>query len=253
MRLKGKAAIITGGTTGIGKATAILFAREGAQVVIADWRDDRYEPVLAEIAAAGAKALFVQTDVTRREENERLVNVCVERFGRLDILYCNAGRFLPKVVTETTDEEIEAMFAVNVKALIYACRAAVPHMLRQGGGVILFDASVRGIIAQAGSPIYCATKGAAVSLARALALDYAKQNIRVNAICPGIIDTPMLRFSANSEPDPEEAWTRYSTAQPMGRLGTPEECALAALWLVSDEASFITGVALPIDGGLTAM
>jgi NAD(P)-dependent dehydrogenase (short-subunit alcohol dehydrogenase family) len=126
-------------------------------------------------------------------------------------------------------------------------------MLRQVGGTILFDASIRGIIAQAGSPIYCATKGAAVSLARALALDYARQNIRVNAICPGIIDTPMLRFSANSEPDPEEAWARYSAAQPIGRLGTPEECAQAALWLVSDAASFITGVALPIDGGLTAM
>src|SRR5437870_10284820 len=164
----------------------------------------------------------------------------------LNILLCNAARFLPKMITETSDEVIDTMFAVNVKALIYACRAAVPHMLRQGGGSILFDASIRGIIAQAGSPIYCATKGAAVSLARALALDYAKQNIRVNAICPGIIDTPMLRFSAESEADPEAAWARYTAAQPMGRLGTPEECAAAALWLVSDEASFITGVALPI-------
>jgi NAD(P)-dependent dehydrogenase (short-subunit alcohol dehydrogenase family) len=253
MTLKGKSAIITGGTTGIGRATALLFAREGAQVVIADWRDDRYEPVLSEIRDAGGEAIFVQTDVTRREENERLISACVERFDRLDILFCNAGRFLPKLITETEDEELEAMFAVNVKALIYACRAAVPHMLRQGGGSILFDASIRGIIAQAGSPIYCATKGAAVSLARALALDYARQNIRVNAICPGIIETPMLRFAANSEPDPEEAWARYSATQPMGRLGTPEECAHAALWLASDEASFVTGVALPIDGGLTAM
>src|SRR5207249_3550182 len=118
MRLKGKTAIITGGTTGIGRATALLFAREGAQVVIADWRDDRSEPVLREIGAAGSKALFVQTDVTRREDNERLVNACVERFGRLDILYCNAGRFLPKLITETTEEDIDAMFAVNVKALI---------------------------------------------------------------------------------------------------------------------------------------
>jgi NAD(P)-dependent dehydrogenase (short-subunit alcohol dehydrogenase family) len=253
MRLKGKTAIITGGTTGIGKATALLFAREGAQVVIADWRDDRYQPVLDEIGAAGSKALFVQTDVTRREDNERLVSACVDRFGRLDILYCNAGRFLPKLITETTDEDIEAMFAVNVKALLYAVRAAVPHMLRQGSGAILFDASIRGIIAQAGSPIYCATKGAAVSLARALALDYATQNIRVNALCPGIIDTPMLRYSADAEPDPDAAWAGYGAAQPMGRLGTPEECAQAALWLASDEASFITGVALPIDGGLTAM
>jgi NAD(P)-dependent dehydrogenase (short-subunit alcohol dehydrogenase family) len=251
--LQGKTAIITGATTGIGRASAVLFAREGARVVVSDWRADRSVPVLDEIKAAGGEAFFFQADVSRREDNERLVDACVQRYGRLDILFCNAGRFLPKFITETSDDEIDAMFAVNVKALIYAVRSAAPHMLRQGGGTILFDASIRGIIAQAGSPIYCATKGAAVSLARALALDYATQNIRVNAICPGIIDTPMLRFSANAEPDPQEAWARYSAAQPIGRLGTPEECAQAALWLVSDQASFITGVALPIDGGLTAM
>ena len=253
MILQGKTAIITGATTGIGRASAVLFAREGARVVVSDWRADRSAPVLDEINAAGGEAVFVQADVSRREDNERLVDACLDRYGRLDILFCNAGRFLPKLITETSDEDIDGMFAVNVKALIYAVRSAAPHMLRQGGGTILFDASIRGIIAQAGSPIYCATKGAAVSLARALALDYAQKNIRVNAICPGIIDTPMLRFSANSEPDPEEAWARYSAAQPIGRLGTPEECAQAALWLVSDQASFITGVALPIDGGLTAM
>ena len=160
---RGKVVLITGGSRGLGLVLAREFAREGAQLVIADWRDDRYEPVIGEIESAGGEAIFVQTDVTRREDNERLVNACVERFGRLDILYCNAGRFLPKLITETTDEDIDGMFAVNVKALIYACRAAVPHMLSQGGGAILFDASVRGIIAQAGSPIYCATKGAAVS------------------------------------------------------------------------------------------
>ena len=253
MILQGKTAIITGATTGIGRASAVLFAREGARVVVSDWRADRSAPVLDEINAAGGEAVFVQADVSRREDNERLVDACLDRYGRLDILFCNAGRFLPKLITETSDEDIDGMFAVNVKALIYAVRSAAPHMLRQGGGTILFDASIRGISAQAGSPIYCATKGAAVSLARALALDYAQKNIRVNAICPGIIDTPMLRFSANSEPDPEEAWARYSAAQPIGRLGTPEECAQAALWLVSDAASFITGVALPIDGGLTAM
>ena len=253
MILQGKTAIITGATTGIGRASAVLFAREGARVVVSDWRADRSASVLEEINAAGGEGFFVQADVSRREDNERLVDACLDRYGRLDILFCNAGRFLPKLITETSDEDIDGMFAVNVKALIYAVRSAAPHMLRQGGGTILFDASIRGIIAQAGSPIYCATKGAAVSLARALALDYAQKNIRVNAICPGIIDTPMLRFSANSEPDPEEAWARYSAAQPIGRLGTPEECAQAALWLVSDQASFITGVALPIDGGLTAM
>lgn len=252
MRLKGKVAIITGGTTGIGRASAVLFAREGAQVVVTDWRDDRSGPVMEEVGRAGGKALFVQADVSRREDNERMIDACLDRFGKLDILFCNAGRFLPKLVTETSDEDIDAMFGINVKALIYASRYAIPFMLRQGGGAILFDASIRGLGAQPGSPIYCATKGAAVLLARALALDYARQNIRVNALCPGIVDTPMLRWGASQEADPQAALARYSTEQPIGRLATPEECAYAALWLVSDEASFVTGIALPVDGGLTA-
>jgi NAD(P)-dependent dehydrogenase (short-subunit alcohol dehydrogenase family) len=142
---------------------------------------------------------------------------------------------------------------VNIKALSYATRYAVPILLRQGGGAILFTASIRGLVAQLNSPLYCATKGAAIMLAKALALDYATQNIRVNALCPGIIDTPMLRASAQVEADPAAAWERYTTAQPMGRLGTAEECAQAALWLVSDDAAFVTGVALPVDGGFTAM
>ncbi|MDQ2807632.1 MAG: SDR family oxidoreductase [Chloroflexota bacterium] len=197
-------------------------------------------------------AHFVQCDVSRREDNERVVAFCVEQFGKLDILFCNAGRFLSRLITETSDDDIDAIFGVNVKALIYASRAAIPHMQRQGGGAILFDASIRGLGAQPGSPIYCASKGAAVLLAKALALDYATQNIRVNALCPGIVDTPMLHWAADQEADPAAAWARYSAAQPMGRLTTADECANVALWLVSDEAGFVTGVAMPVDGGLTA-
>jgi meso-butanediol dehydrogenase/(S,S)-butanediol dehydrogenase/diacetyl reductase len=252
MRLKGKTAIITGGTTGIGRASAVLFAREGASVVVTDWRDDRSTPVMDEIAQAGGDGFFFKADVSRREDNERMIDVCIERYGKLDILFCNAGRFLPKLITESTDEEVEAIFSVNVMALIHASRHAIPHMLRQGGGAILFDASIRGLGAQPGSPVYCSTKGAAVLLAKALALDYATQNIRVNALCPGIVDTPMLRWGASQEADPEAALERYSSEQPIGRLATPEECAYVALWLVSDEASFVTGVAMPVDGGLTA-
>jgi NAD(P)-dependent dehydrogenase (short-subunit alcohol dehydrogenase family) len=252
MRLQGKTAIITGGTTGIGRASAVLFAKEGAQVVITDWRDDRSGPVLDEIGSAGGEATFVVCDVSKRADNERMVEACVERYGKLDILFCNAGRFIHKLITESTDEDIELIFGVNVKGLIYACQAAIPHMVRQGGGAILFDTSIRGLGAQAGSPLYCASKGAGVLLAKALALDYATSNIRVNALCPGIVDTPMLHYAAEMEPDPEDAWQRYSSEQPIGRLATPEECANAALWLVSDEASFVTGVALPVDGGLTA-
>jgi len=252
MRLQGKTAIITGGTTGIGRASAVLFAREGAQVILTDWRTDRSSAALAEIAAAGGEATFVQCDVSLRADNERLIATCLERYGKVDILFCNAGRFLPKLITECSDEEIDTIFAVNVKALIYASRAAIPLMLAQGHGAILFDASIRGLGAQPGSPIYCASKGAAVLLARALALDYATAGIRVNALFPGIVDTPMLRWGASQEADPAAALASYSREQPMGRLATPEECAYVALWLVSDEASFITGVAMPVDGGLTA-
>ncbi len=252
MRLEGKVAIITGGTTGIGLASSVLFAKEGAKVVVSDWRDDRSGPVLKEIARVGGEASFVKCDVSKSKENDALVAECVKLYGKVDILFCNAGRFLHKLITESTDEDIDTIFDVNVKALIFASRAAIPHMLQQGGGAILFDASIRGIGAQAGSPLYCASKGAAVLLTKALALDYATKNIRVNALCPGIVDTPMLHSAAEQEPDPIAAWERYSAEQPMGRLATPEECAATALWLVSDEASFITGVALTVDGGLRA-
>lgn len=252
-RLSNKTAIVTGATSGIGRATAALFAREGAQVLVADLDDDRGAEIIAEINDAGGEASFVRTDVSRREDNERLIDVCIERYGKLDILYCNAGINLPKLITDSEDDEIDRLLAVNVKGLIYATRYAVPIMLRQGGGVILINASKTGLVAQRDSPVYCATKGAAVMLTKALALDYATQNIRVNAICPGIIDTPMLRIFADSRPDPEAAWAEYTAAQPIGRLGTAEECANAALWLASDDASFITGVALPVDGGFTAM
>lgn len=252
MRLKGKTAIITGGTTGIGQASAVLFAREGAQVLVTDWRTDRSDPVMNDIAEIGGEGFFVQSDVSRKEDNQRMVEACLDRFGKVDILFCNAGRFLPKLITESTDEEIAGIFGVNVMALIYASQYALPHMERQGGGSILFNASIRGLGAQPGSPIYCSSKGAAVLLAKALALDYVTKNIRVNALCPGIADTPMLRWGASQEPDPIAAMHRYSTEQPIGRLATPEECAYVALWLVSDEASFVTGVAMPVDGGLTA-
>lgn len=252
MRLKGKTAIITGATSGIGRASALLFAKEGAQVILADRLVAEGQQVVASIREAGGDAQFVATDVSRRSDNDRLIAACIEQYGKLDILYCNAGINLPKLVTDTTDDELDQLLAVNVKGLVYATRAALPY-LRQQGGVILITASKTGLVAQTDSPVYCATKGAAVLFAKALALDYATHNIRVNALCPGIIDTPMLRAFADAMPDPQAAWATYSAAQPLGRLGTAEECAQAALWLASDEASFITGVALPIDGGFTAM
>src|SRR5436190_177436 len=240
--------------TGIGRASALRFGREGAQLVLADIQDAEGEAVVQAIAQAGGTACFVRADVGRRTDSERMIDVCVERYGRLDILFCNAGITLPKLLPQSVDDEIDRVLDVNVKGPLYAARRAIPVMLGQAeGGVILFTASKTGLVAQTDSPVYCASKGAVVLLAKALALDYAARGIRVNALCPGIIDTPMLHRFAAAMPDPAAAWAQYGAAQPLGRLGTPEECAAAALWLVSPEASFVTGVALPVDGGFTAM
>ena len=254
MRLAAKSAVITGASTGIGRACALRFAREGARLVLADVQDVEGVALSDEIERSGGTSCFVHTDVARREDNERAIDECVERYGGIDILFCNAGVTLPKLLHESSDAEIDRLLGVNLLAVMYAARYAIPRMLaRPSGGTMLFTASKTGLVAQTDSPVYCASKGAVVMLAKALALDYATRGIRVNALCPGIIDTPMLQQFAASRPDPESAWKSYSEAQPMGRLGTVDECADAALWLVSDEASFITGVALPIDGGFTAM
>ena len=253
MRLEDQVVLITGAATGIGRACALTFAGEGARLLIADVNEADARSVVEEISAKEGLAVFRKTDVRQRSENDAMVRACVEQFGRLDVLFCNAGITVPKTLTETTDEDIDRVMDVNVKALAWAARAALPVMLEQGKGNILFTASKTGLVAQTDSPLYCASKGAAVLLAKALALDYATQGIRVNALCPGVIETPLLRHFADTRPDPEAAWEEYSRSQPMGRLGTAEECADAALWLVSDESSFVTGVALPIDGGFTAM
>jgi len=253
MRLMGKAAVITGAASGIGRASALRFAREGACLVLVDTQGRAGEALVQEIERSGGTARFLCGDMSRRADSERMIDACVEHYGSLDILFCNAGVNLPKVLTRSSDDEIDRLLDVNVKGPLYAARHAIPIMLRQGSGVILFTASKTGLVAQTDSPVYCASKGAVVLLAKALALDYAARGIRVNALCPGIIDTPMLRQFADAMPDPAAAWAAYGAAQPLGRLGTAEECAEAALWLVSPEASFVTGVALPVDGGFTAM
>jgi NAD(P)-dependent dehydrogenase (short-subunit alcohol dehydrogenase family) len=229
-------ALVTGAAAGIGAACVEAFAAGGWDVVAVD-----RAPVEGGLVG----------DVTRRETNDAAVARALERFGRLDAVVANAGMSLARSIDDTTDEDIDHLVDVNLRAVIYLAQAAHPALARTRGSFVVM-ASKTGLVAQPDSPLYCATKGAAVQLARALALDWASEGIRVNAVCPGIVDTPMLEGFFDELPDPGRARREFAIAQPLGRLAQPGECAAAALFLASPAASFITGVALPVDGGFTA-
>jgi NAD(P)-dependent dehydrogenase (short-subunit alcohol dehydrogenase family) len=199
----------------------------------------------------GDTALAVPGDVATSQVSREAVTAALDRFGRLDAVVGNAGITVAKTIDDTTDEDLERLVDVNLKALVHLARASHEALARSKGSFIVM-ASNKGLVAQRGSPIYVATKGAAVQLARALALDWAPEAIRVNALCPGLVDTAMLRSFTAAAPDPDKALRRLQREQPLGRLAQPEECAAAVVFLASPAAAFITGVALPVDGGFTA-
>ncbi len=238
------AAIITGAANGIGAACARAFGDAGWDLVLVDRDKDALDRIAGSVE-------MLAGDVTDRGVNEAAVAQAEERFGRLDAVVANAGVNLARSIDDTTDEDIDRLLAVNLRAVVYMAQAAHAALARSTGSLVVM-ASKTGLVAQPDSPIYCATKGAAIQLARALALDWAPEGIRVNAVCPGIVDTPMLESFFEQLPDSERARQEFATAQPLGRLARPEECAAAALFLASEAASFITGVALPVDGGFTA-
>jgi len=248
-RLGGKVAIITGGGSGIGAAACRLFAEEGASVV-AGVHSAEDGPALDRAVGEGAGPLtWVEADVSREEDCARLVATAVARYGGLDILFCNAGRTGVGTVETTSDERWQAVLDVNLKSILFCCRHAVPAMRKRGCGSIVINASINGIRGNRGMVAYAASKGGAVALTRALAMDHAAENIRVNCLCPGTISTRMVeRYLAEVE-NPVEAEREIIGKHPLGRLGRAEEVACAALFLASDEASFITGVVLPVDGG----
>jgi NAD(P)-dependent dehydrogenase (short-subunit alcohol dehydrogenase family) len=243
-----KMALVTGAAAGIGRACVDEFVAAGWKVLAVDI-DEEGLGLLG--TQHGEAVVTLPGDVAQRATNERAVEEALRRHGRLDCAVANAGINLPKLVDDITDDEFDRLIDVNVRAPVYLAQAA-HRSLADSGGTLVIVASKTGLVAQRNSPIYVATKGAAVQLARALALDWAPEGIRVNAICPGIVDTPMLRSFNQGLPDPESAWREQEKAQPLGRLARPEECAAAVLFLASEGASFITGVALPIDGGFTA-
>lgn len=247
-RLERKVALVTGGAAGIGKATAILLAREGAAVVVQDLREDGKSTAEA-IVAAGGRASFIRGDVTRTADAEAAVERAVSEFGRLDILVNNAGIIRRASVVQTTEAEWDRVMAVNVKSVFLFSKAAIPVMVRQGGGVIVNTASGWGLDGGKDAASYCASKAAVVNLTRAMAIDHAEQNIRVNCVCPGDTDTAMLREEARQLGQDVGDFLTRSAHRPLGRMGRPEEIAQAILFLASDASSYVTGTALVVDGG----
>lgn len=246
----GKIVLITGGTSGIGRAAALAFARRGDSVAIAGRRVTEGEETARLAQDAGGDAFFIQTDVTIASEVEAMVARTAERWGRLDYAFNNAG--ITGEIARTADcseENWHRTLAINLTAVWLSMRHELRQMLKQSSGAIVNNASAAGLVGMRGGPAYSASKGGVIQLTRTAALEYAKQGIRVNAVCPGFIETPMTGAHARVNPD-LEPWIRK--IQPMGRLGTAEEVAEAVVWLCSDAASFVTGHALAIDGGMVA-
>jgi 3-oxoacyl-[acyl-carrier protein] reductase len=250
VRLPERSAVITGGGSGIGRATAVLFAREGARVVIAD-RDERGgQETEAMIVNAGGQARFIPTDVTRAADVQVMLDLAVREFGGVDVLFNNAGLAMSFTPIEQVPESLlDAILEVNVKGVFLGCQLVAPIMKRQGRGVILNMGSTAGIRPRPGLSAYNMSKGAVITLTKSLALELAPYKIRVVSICPVATDTPMLPTFIGDQVDPEEGRRRFIATIPLGRLNTPDDLARAALWLASDEAEMVTGTAFEVDGG----
>ncbi len=250
LNLQGKVALVTGGASGIGLATALAFFREGAKVVIADMNDREGGGIVEMIRSEGGEAGFVRTDVSQTDDVERMVRTAVDTYGRLDCACNNAGiEGVQAPVAESTRENWDRVIGVNLTGAWLCMKYEIGQMLDQGGGSIVNVSSVAGLVGFQNIPAYVASKFGVEGLTRAAALEYAQRNIRVNTVAPGVIRTAMVERVTGGNPEIE---AQYTAMEPMGRMGTPEEVAAAVLWLCSDAASFVTGTSLVVDGGIVA-
>lgn len=251
-RLSGKTAFLTGAGTGIGRASALAFAREGARIAIVGRRVAPLHEVAQEVGKAGGEVLPISCDVTDLESVNRSLEKALQHFGELNVIVNNAGAAVVATADQTTDADWQSIIGVNLTGTFYVSRAALPILRKAGGGSIINIGSVLGIVARRERAAYCAAKAGVAGLTRAMALDHAAENIRVNCICPAIIETDMVRRSISKADDPETEREARIREIPLRRIGTPEDVAHLAVFLASDESSWLTGAAIPLDGGLTA-
>jgi NAD(P)-dependent dehydrogenase (short-subunit alcohol dehydrogenase family) len=249
MRLANKVALITGGTSGIGRATALLFAEEGARVAITGRNRERGGEVAAEIEKLGSRGLFVQADVRLSADCRRAVDATVAAFGRLDVLFNNAGVYVANDAVACSEEEFDSQVDTSLKGSFLMSKFALPHMIDGGGGSIVNNSSGWGYTGGARAVAYCAAKGGMIVMTKAMAIDHGRQGVRINCICTGDTVTPMEREDARNRGMTWEAYVESASDRPLGRMGEPIEIARAALFLACDESSFITGAVLPVDGG----
>jgi NAD(P)-dependent dehydrogenase (short-subunit alcohol dehydrogenase family) len=247
--LAGRVALVTGGGSGIGRATSLLFAREGAALAICDIDENAGLQVAREIAAGGGRAFFERADVTSASDCGRVMERALREFGEIHVLFNNAGIIRRASVVELSEQDWDRVMAVNVKSMFLMSRLVVPVMVKAGGGSIINTASGWGLVGGPRAAVYCASKGAVVLLTKAMAVDHGPQKIRVNCVCPGDTDTGMLRHEAQQLGEREDGFLAASARRPLGRIGKSEEIAQAALYLASDASSFVTGTALVVDGG----